>query len=89
MLESDNEYVMLEFRWSSKTGHHGMPYPEELEYLGYEKVTAHPRYQDSILMVRSVRSLEDGPAGSRGASSSVPKRSTDDQQVGREDMERT
>lgn len=80
---------MLEFRWASNVGANGMPYPEELEYLGYKRVKTHPTYRHSILMVRSVRPLEDGPAGSRVSSDIVPKRPTDDQQVGRKDMEGT
>ena len=41
-----------EFRWASETGAHGMPHPEELEYLGFVRVARHPRWPSSWLMKR-------------------------------------
>lgn len=38
------------YRWASETGAHGMPHPEEAEYLGYVKCSHHPRYEGTWLM---------------------------------------
>ena len=40
------------FRWANEEGTAGLPYPEELEYLGYAKVTRHPLFYHSWLMRR-------------------------------------
>jgi len=44
-----------EFRWASEAGAAGMAYPEELEYLGYERVRRHPFWPASWLMRRVSR----------------------------------
>lgn len=44
--------VIMEFRWASEVGRHGMPYPEELEYLGFTRVRPCPNYPTAWLMVR-------------------------------------
>jgi len=41
-----------EWRWANERGANGMPYPEELEYFGYQKVAQHPAYPSSWLMRR-------------------------------------
>ena len=41
-----------EWRWANERGANGMPYPEELEYFGYERVAQHPAYPSSWLMRR-------------------------------------
>lgn len=49
-----------EWRWASEIGAHGMPYPVELEFLGYDYArrdgerVRDPRYPHSVLMVRDV-----------------------------------
>jgi hypothetical protein len=40
------------YRWASEHAAHGMPHPDELEYLGYERVGSDPRYPGSVLMRR-------------------------------------
>jgi hypothetical protein len=51
--------TVREFRWASETGANGMPYPAELEYLGWTRVLRDgqecrdPRYPHSLLMERS------------------------------------
>lgn len=50
--------VHEEYRWASDTGSQGMPYPEELQYLGYHPMirdghsVSDPRYPGSLLMRR-------------------------------------
>ena len=41
-----------EYRWASESGAQGMATPEELEWLGYEKVREHPLWEGSWLMKR-------------------------------------
>lgn len=41
-----------EWRWANEQGEHGMPYPEELEWLGYVRVARHPANPTSWLMRR-------------------------------------
>ena len=42
------------FRWASETGAHGMITPEEIEWLGYERVGQDPRYPTSWLYRKMV-----------------------------------
>lgn len=47
------------YRWASEVGANGMPYPEELIYLGYDyarragEICRDPRYPRSVLMYRA------------------------------------
>lgn len=40
------------YRWASERGAQGMPYPEELAHLGYERIREHPLYPGAWLMRR-------------------------------------
>ena len=42
----------IEFRWASDIGGNSLPYPEELEYLGFVRAAQHPVYPSSWLMKR-------------------------------------
>ena len=37
-------------QWASETGAHGMPIPEELERLGWHRLTEHPLFRGTWLM---------------------------------------
>lgn len=50
-----------EYRWASETGAQGMPHPEELEYLGYERLLRHRFWPDSILYRRPAPAPDRGP----------------------------
>ena len=47
----------IEYRWANEDCAHGLPHPDELEYLGYEKVQQHPNFPKSWLMVRRVNNV--------------------------------
>ena len=43
---------MTEYRWASDSGAQGMPYVEEIEYLGFERLREHPLFPGTWLMRR-------------------------------------
>lgn len=51
MAESERAWL---FRWASETGAQGMPFPEEVEWLGYQRVGQDPRFPTSWLYRRAV-----------------------------------
>ena len=47
-----DQWSVAAFRWANEHGAAGLPYPEELEYLGYAKVARHRLFFHSWLMRR-------------------------------------
>ena len=45
-----NPHKRVLLQWASETGAHGMPIPEELERLGWHRLTEHPLFRGTWLM---------------------------------------
>ena len=45
-----NPHYRVPLQWASETGAHGMPIPEELERLGWRRLTEHPLFRGTWLM---------------------------------------